>query len=66
MNLRVNGELREIPAGCTVTQLLELLEIRVKHVAVERNGLIAPRATHAELELADGDELEVVTLVGGG
>jgi thiamine biosynthesis protein ThiS len=66
MNLRVNGELREVPTGCTVTQLLELLEIRVKHVAVERNGLIAPRAAHAETTLAEGDELEVVTLVGGG
>jgi thiamine biosynthesis protein ThiS len=35
-------------------------------VAVERNLQIVPRARHGETALADGDRLEVVTLVGGG
>ena len=35
-------------------------------VAVEVNCQIVPRARHAEHVLADGDRLEIVTLVGGG
>lgn len=66
MNISVNGESREVPSGTTVTDLLSLLEIHVPHVAVERNLEVVPRASHAETELADGDQLEVVTLVGGG
>ena len=66
MNLQVNGEPRDAPDGCTIAGLLELLDVRVKGVAVERNGEVIPRAQHAETELADGDKLEVVTLVGGG
>ncbi|MEM6329492.1 MAG: sulfur carrier protein ThiS [Planctomycetota bacterium] len=66
MKVTVNGQPREVPAGCTVAGLLEELGIRVKHVAVERNREVVPRADHAATALAEGDELEVVTLVGGG
>jgi len=55
-----------VPEGCTVTTLLELLEVRTKGVAVERNQAVIPRAEHAETVLQAGDRLEVVTLVGGG
>lgn len=66
MQISVNGEVREVADTCTVADLLVLLEIRVKHVAVERNLAVVPRAEHSETTLAEGDELEVVTLVGGG
>ncbi|TWT85875.1 sulfur carrier protein ThiS [Posidoniimonas polymericola] len=66
MKLLVNGDPHDAPDGCTIAGLLEQLEIRVKHVAVERNRELVPRALHAETTLAEGDELEVVTLVGGG
>ncbi|QDU86853.1 sulfur carrier protein ThiS [Pirellulimonas nuda] len=66
IQIEVNGEPREAPEGASVSDLLELLEIRVKHVAVERNLAVVPRALHAQTLLAPGDRLEVVTLVGGG
>ena len=37
-----------------------------KRIAIERNGEIVPRSRYRELELADGDRLEVVVAVGGG
>ena len=66
MNIQVNGEDLEIESGATITELLGLLDVHVKHVAVERNLEVVPRAEHAQTELAEGDRLEVVTLVGGG
>lgn len=66
MQVKVNGQPRDLPEGASITDLLEALEIRVKHVAVERNLEVVPRAEHAATTLAEGDELEVVTLVGGG
>lgn len=66
MNIHVNGEPREVPEGCTVAALLELLEVRMKGVAVERNLGVIPRAEHGSTVLTEGDRLEVVTLVGGG
>jgi sulfur carrier protein len=46
--------------------LLQQLEIPLRGLAVEVNQEIVPRARHAEHLLADGDKLEIVTLVGGG
>ena len=64
--MSVNGEAREVPAGTTVAELLRVLALESERVAVERNGRLVPRAQHAATALAEGDRLEVVTLVGGG
>ncbi|MEN0110886.1 MAG: sulfur carrier protein ThiS [Planctomycetota bacterium] len=66
MNVTVNGERRDAPDGCTVTELLALLEAVGPGLAVERNREVIPRAEHATTTLVEGDTLEVVTLVGGG
>lgn len=62
----INGEPRQIVAGATLATLLEELGLTPRHVAVEVNLELVPRAQHAQWVLADGDHLEVVTLVGGG
>ena len=56
----------ELSAGVSLSQLLSQLEITTRHVAVELNLEIVPFERHDECILADGDKLEVVTLVGGG
>ena len=66
MNILVNGEELDIPTGMTVRQLLEHLQLGNRPTAVERNGQIVPHATFDQATLADGDTLELVTLVGGG
>jgi len=66
MRVHVNGEEREIPDGANVVGLLEALGLRPERVAVERNRLVVKRAAWVETTLADGDELEVLTFVGGG
>lgn len=66
MKILVNGQDREVPVGSTVSQLIDELGIEARHVAVEINLELVPRARHREHVLCDGDRLEVVTLVGGG
>lgn len=39
---------------------------RAELVAVERNGQIVPRTEFGAAVLTDGDELEIVSFVGGG
>lgn len=66
MLVRLNGEEQEIPDGATVTELLSHLKIKSERVAVERNRLVVKRATFAETRLQPGDEIEILTFVGGG
>ena len=66
LRVRVNGDEVTLPAGASVSQLLETLAVSVPRIAVERNRAILPKAEYAATLLADGDELEVVQFVGGG
>ncbi|MEX2172972.1 MAG: sulfur carrier protein ThiS [Pirellulaceae bacterium] len=66
MNVVVNGQPQHVEPGATVADLLARLALPTRGVAVEVNLQIVPRARHAEHPLAEGDRLEVVSLVGGG
>ena len=65
LTLTINGEPRRT-AAATILALVTELGLKPEKVAVERNGLIVPRSTHAQAPLADGDVLEIVHFVGGG
>lgn len=64
--LTVNGETVAVPAGSTVRDVLTRLGIDCARVAVEHNRAVVPRDEHTTRTLAAGDELEIVTFVGGG
>jgi len=66
VEISINGESREIAAGITVADLLRELELQPKYLAVERNLQLIPRGDHATCTLEPNDQLEIVTLVGGG
>jgi sulfur carrier protein len=66
MQVKLNGEARELPEAMTIQQLLERLKVRRDTVAVEVNREIVPRARHGDRRLEEGDAVEVVTFVGGG
>lgn len=66
MQIRLNGESREIDSTSTLAALLEQAGLAGRRVAVEVNGAIVPRGRHAEHRLADGDRIEIVHALGGG
>jgi len=66
MTIIVNGQPRELSAPLTVEELLRILEVPGRGTAVELNLQLLPRARHGEQLLAEGDRLEIVSLVGGG
>jgi sulfur carrier protein len=66
MNIVVNGQSHQVPDGATVAELLERLKFPPRGIAVELNLSIVPRPQIPERLLAEGDRLEVVSLVGGG
>ncbi|GDY11780.1 sulfur carrier protein ThiS [Planctomycetota bacterium] len=62
----MNGEARELPDGTSVADLISALGLTGARVAVERNRDLVRRAEHGTTRLSEGDQVEVVTLVGGG
>ena len=66
MKIQVNGEAKEVEIGATVADLLELLGLDVKGLAVAVNMDIVRRGDYAAVEFSEGDEIEIVRAVGGG
>lgn len=64
--MRVNGKNIEFKRGMTLAEFLAEHNYRAELVAVECNGQIVPRTEFGAAVLKDGDELEIVSFVGGG
>jgi thiamine biosynthesis protein ThiS len=66
ITITLNGEPRRVAAGQSIAALVIGIGLDPAKVAVERNLEIVPRSTLAQVQLADGDQLEIVHFVGGG
>ena len=65
MTVRVNGEGREVPEGETLRRLVGRYNLSPEKVALELNRRLV-RAEKYDTPLKEGDEVEIVTFVGGG
>jgi thiamine biosynthesis protein ThiS len=66
MKIKINGDEREFDPSLTLAGLVECLGMKSDRVAVELNREIASRDRWAQLELSEGDQIEIVHFVGGG
>jgi len=66
LSIRVNGEHRRVRAGMSLLELAGELGLEPAKVAVERNMIVVARSTLGQVLVEDGDDLEIVTFVGGG
>jgi sulfur carrier protein len=65
MQVKINGEARDLPAGETVRALIARYQLTPEKVAIELNKRLL-RGEKYDTALNDGDEVEIVTFVGGG
>ena len=66
VQIKLNGDPRELPADSTVVQAVAALTTAASGVAAAVNGEVLPRGSWAATPLRDGDQVEVVTAVQGG
>ena len=61
-----NGQEKQIELPCSVEGFLRLCGWRSTQVVVEHNGTVLSRSTVANVQLQDGDRLEIIQPVAGG
>ncbi len=66
VQVTVNGQPREVPAGTTVGHLVGTVTELATGVAAAVNGEVVPRRSWAGTLVHNGDQVEVVTAVQGG
>ena len=69
MKIKVNGEERKIdlmPENALLSETLESMGYKPNTIVVELNDLIVNSKKWDEVRVKDGDNLEIVSIVGGG
>lgn len=66
ITITVNGQPTDIDHPMTIDQLVHTVDVPPNYLAIEINREVVPREQHATAMVQNGDEVEVVTLVGGG
>ena len=66
ISITVNGRDVNIEHPMSVRELLETVGVPPNYLAVEVNAEVVAREAYGEQMVNEGDDVEVVTLVGGG
>ena len=66
MKLMLNGQVRDMEKGATLSALLASLQLAEKTVLVELNDRAVPRSDYSARVLGEDDRIEIVRMVGGG
>lgn len=66
MRITVNGKPRDIDAEMTLPSFLRAFNVEPKLVAVAINGDVIARDQYEAARIREGDDIEVVRMVGGG
>ena len=66
MRLVVNGKAERLEDVSSLTDLLVHFDLAPIRVAIEVNRELVPRGEFDQTALREGDQVEIVTFVGGG
>lgn len=66
MQIKINGETKNIEEGESIQSLVEQLALASDRLAIELNSEVVRRADWSSVSLKEGDRVEIVHFVGGG
>lgn len=66
MSITINGEAHEIEGRASVAELLERLGLAAQGIALARNATVVPSERYAQVQLEEGDRIEIIRAVAGG
>ncbi|MSQ91205.1 MAG: sulfur carrier protein ThiS [Phycisphaerales bacterium] len=66
MQITVNGNSETLAGPSTLEEVVVRFRTSAAPCAVEVNERLVPHSKRTQVEVRDGDRIEIVTLVGGG
>ena len=66
MQIKINGETRELKENATIIEMLENLALPAERIAIELNREVIRKKDWASIVLNDADKIEIIHFVGGG
>jgi len=66
MSITLNGKPTEIKINSSITTLLESLSLTGKPVVIEHNKTAIFPRDYSKIQLAENDQLEIISIAAGG
>ena len=66
MKIKVNGKVKSISNKYSMLDLVKILKIPLKKVAIELNQEIIDKKNISKINLKKNDKIEIVHFIGGG
>ena len=66
IKVSVNGEVKELENDLNISQMIEVLEYKIKGFAVAVNTTFVPIAKYNETIIKEGDTIDILAPVQGG
>ncbi len=66
IQVHVNGKEREVQSGLSIHELVESFDLNPLLIVVELNREILSREKFKDVQVSEGDAVELVHFVGGG
>ena len=66
MKIKVNGKVKSISNEYSMLDLVKILKIPLKKVAIELNQEIIDKKNIGKINLKKNDKIEIVHFIGGG
>jgi len=66
IKIRANGKIKSIPGNYNLLDLIKVMKIPIKKVAIELNQEIVDKKNIKKINLKDNDKIEIVHFIGGG
>ena len=62
----INGEKKLVNTHCSLLDVLEMLNIKNNFVATEVNREVIPKSLYSSKKIIEGDNIEILQMIGGG
>ena len=66
IEIKVNGKIKYVKEDIKLSELIYILKIPLKKVAIELNQEIVDKKKLGKIILKSGDKIEIVNFIGGG
>ena len=66
IKIKANGITKSIPENYKMSDLIKILNLPIKKVAIELNREIIDKKTIKKINLKNNDKIEIVHFIGGG
>ncbi len=66
IEVKINGEIKQVPPGINLAELLKHLALPEERLAVELNEEVIRRVNWKNVKVNNADKIEIVHFVGGG